>query len=70
MESFTMEEVREIGKVKGILSVSKFEQKTDLIRVIQLADGREPCFMSGKECPAGFCMWIEECAPAQKATAA
>lgn len=65
MESISMEEVREIGKARGILSVDKFKLKADLIRVIQLADGREACFMSGEECQDSFCMWTEECAPAR-----
>lgn len=61
MESISMEEVREIGKIKGILSVNKYERKADLIRVIQLADGRDPCFATEWGCPGGFCMWVEEC---------
>lgn len=61
MESISMEEVREIGKAKGILSVNKFERKVDLIRTIRLADGREPCFMAEWGCSGRFCMWVEEC---------
>lgn len=63
-----MEEVREIGRARGILSVNKFVSKVDLIRVIQEAEGREPCFMTDWECPGGFCMWSEECASAHKAS--
>lgn len=70
MESISMEEVREIGRVKGILSVNKFERKADLIRVIQLADGREPCFATDWRCPGGFCMWVEECVFSRKASTA
>ncbi len=69
MESNALEEVREIARMKGILSANKFEHKVDLIRMIQLADGREPCFMADWECPSGFCMWAEECIRGRKVVA-
>ncbi len=70
MEIISMDEVREIGKLKGVLSVGKYESKRELIRVIQLADGHQPCFMSGEECYSDFCMWMEECAPSRAGSAA
>lgn len=70
METITIDELREIGRVKGILSLEKFESTTELIRVIQLADGHEPCFMSGEKCTDDFCMWIEDCGITRTASAA
>lgn len=70
METITIDELREIGRVKGILSLDKFESMTELIRVIQLADGHEPCFMIGEKCNDDFCMWIEECGLARTVSAA
>ena len=66
----SMEEVREMGEVMGILSVNKFECKTDLIRVIQLADGHEPCFNADGLCRSRLCMWASECLVANKGHAA
>lgn len=65
MDGISIDELREIGSLKGILSVNKYESKVDLIRTIQLADGHEPCFAGGKECPDDFCMWVEECISAR-----
>ncbi|MBI5177855.1 MAG: hypothetical protein HZA04_01175 [Nitrospinae bacterium] len=57
----TMEEVREFGKTIGILSVSKFSRKMELIRTIQLANGEEDCFMSPLPCSKTRCIWRDEC---------
>lgn len=65
--SITMEDVRAFAATKGILSVKKFNRKADLIRLIQLTDGRDPCFMTERECHGSFCMWVEECGSALKA---
>lgn len=68
-ERISMEEAREIARMMGILSVDKFECKTDLIRVIQLAKGHEPCFDAGGKCRDRLCMWSVECGPAHKVSA-
>lgn len=65
-ELILMEEVREIARMMGILSVDKFECKTDLIRVIQLEKGHEPCFDEGGKCRDRLCMWVVECGLAHK----
>ncbi len=57
----SMSEVREIARLKGVLSVNQFKSKADLIRVIQLADEQEPCFNSGKDCCRELCMWADDC---------
>lgn len=56
-----MEEVRAIARMMGILSVNKYECHTDLIRVIQLARGHEPCFDTDGKCRDHLCMWSVEC---------
>lgn len=63
-----MEEVREIARMTGILSVNKYESEADLIRVIQLAKGHEPCFDTDGECRDRSCMWVVECNPGSKCT--
>lgn len=63
LNRFSIDEVREIGATMGILSVKKYECKADLIRVIQLAEGREPCFNSDGVCQTRFCMWAGDCLP-------
>lgn len=70
MGNISIDDLREIGRAKGIMSTGKYALRTDLIRVIQLADGCEPCFKSDEKCQNGFCMWVEECAPAHMAASA
>lgn len=38
-------------------------KKTDIVRVIQLKEGNQPCFDSGKaaECGQSGCLWINAC---------
>ncbi len=66
MLTMTMDDVREIARANGILSVDKFKRKIDLIQLIQLAEGREPCFMINSDCRGGVCMWREECVTARQ----
>lgn len=56
-----LEEIKEIAKQHNI-KVGKLK-KAELIRAIQLAEGNEVCFESGKsaECGQLSCLWRIDC---------
>lgn len=56
-----LEEIKEIAKQHNI-KVGKLK-KADLIRAIQLAEGNEVCFESGKsaDCGQPDCLWRSDC---------
>lgn len=57
-----MTEIREIAKALDIQSVHKFENKEDLIRTIQLAEGYSDCFRRGhNDCTNHKCAWFDDC---------
>lgn len=57
----TLDEIREIASSLGIQSVHKFDQKDDLIRTIQLAEGHSDCFRRIPGCANEKCAWIDDC---------
>ncbi len=57
----TMDELREFATALGIQSVNKFENKEDLVRTIQLAEGYNDCFRRSKDCPDEKCAWYDDC---------
>lgn len=63
--SISIEELRDIGKALGILSVNKFG-KSELIRTIQLAEGWDECFGQGLVCGDTECVWRAECLAGEK----
>lgn len=56
-----LEEIKEIAKQHNI-KVGKLK-KAELVRAIQLAEGNEVCFESGKagECGQSDCLWRVDC---------
>ncbi len=56
-----MDEIREMAKVLDIQSVSKFKNKEDLIRTIQLAEGNQDCFKREQDCGQTNCAWYQDC---------
>ena len=56
-----LDEIKEIAKQHNI-KVGKLK-KTELVRAIQLAEGNEACFDSGKasECGQDECLWRVDC---------
>jgi hypothetical protein len=56
-----LEEIKEIAKQLDI-KVAKLK-KADLVRAIQLAEGNEVCFETGKasECAQAGCLWRSDC---------
>jgi len=56
----SLDELRDIGRSLGILSVNKFN-KNELIRTIQLAEGWDECFGQEHECGDTECVWRTEC---------
>jgi hypothetical protein len=57
----TMDEIREFAKALGIQSSGKFENKEDLIRTIQLAEGYTDCFRRIHDCTLEKCAWYDDC---------
>lgn len=57
----TLDEIREFAKVLGIQSLHKFENKEDLIRTIQLAEGYSDCFRRIPGCAKEKCAWFDDC---------
>ncbi len=56
-----MDEIREFAKALGIQSVSKFTNKEDLIRTIQLSEGNQDCFKRIPGCTEKTCTWYVDC---------
>lgn len=56
-----LEEIKEIAKQHNI-KVGKLK-KAELVRAIQLAEGNDACFESGRsgECGQSACLWREDC---------
>ena len=56
-----LDEIKEIARQRNI-KTGKLK-KSDLVRIIQQAEGNEPCFDSGKaaQCGQEGCMWREDC---------
>jgi len=56
-----VDEIREIAKAHNIKCGKA--KKAELVRMIQQAEGNEPCFDSGKsqECGQENCLWREDC---------
>ena len=56
-----LEEIKEIARQHNI-KVGKLK-KADLARAIQVAEGNEACFESGKasECGQAGCLWRSDC---------
>ena len=57
----TMDELREFAKALGIQSVHKYENKEDLVRTIQLAEGYGDCFRRIHDCTNEKCAWFDDC---------
>ncbi len=57
----TMDEIREFARALDIQSVSVFDNKEDLIRTIQLAEGSSDCFGRVRDCAETNCAWYEDC---------
>jgi hypothetical protein len=57
----TIEEVREFAGAVGILLVSRYHAKDELIRTIQMAMGRDACFGIDPCCRKRKCEWSDEC---------
>lgn len=57
-----LEEIKEIAKRYNIKTGKA--KKSDLVRTIQLAEGNEQCFDSGRAtlCGQDTCLWREDCA--------
>jgi hypothetical protein len=56
-----LEEIKEIAKQNNI-KVGKLK-KAELVRAIQLAEGNDVCFESGRagDCGQSACLWREDC---------
>lgn len=56
-----IQDIRVIVKTKNAPVTGK--KKVDLIRAIQLVEGNEQCFDTGKSstCLQGECLWREDC---------
>jgi len=54
--------IKEIARQHSIKSGKA--KKTELVRMIQQAEGNEPCFDNGKaaQCCQESCLWREDCA--------
>jgi len=57
----TLDEIREFAHALEIQSVSRFENKEDLIRTIQLAEGHTDCFGQTALCEKRTCTWHADC---------
>ena len=57
-----LEEIKEIAKQFNIKAGKA--KKSDLVRTIQLVEGNEECFNSGRAtlCGQDTCLWREDCA--------
>jgi hypothetical protein len=57
-----MDEIKEIAKLHNIKAGKM--KKADLVRAVQLAEGNEVCFDTGKAdtCLQAACLWREDCA--------
>ena len=57
-----LEEIKEIAKQHNI-KIGKLK-KAELVQAIQLVEGNEVCFESGKadECGQAECLWRADCA--------
>ncbi len=57
----TKEEVKKFAVQRGI-APGKLN-KVDLIRLIQITEGNEPCYMTGKAsvCGQSDCLWRADC---------
>lgn len=60
-EGMTLSDIREIGRAFGILSLEKFNRKDDLIRTIQIAQGKNECFKLDPTCSKINCQWRTDC---------
>jgi hypothetical protein len=56
-----MDEIKEIAKQHNIKAGKM--KKADLVRAVQLAEGNEVCFDTGKAagCLQAACLWREDC---------
>lgn len=58
-----LEEIRERARVLGLSTVTLAGTKRTLIPAIQLAEGREACFLTDHRlfCSNGDCEWRRDC---------
>lgn len=56
-----MQEIKAIAKERGLKSGSL--KKIELVRVLQVSEGNEPCFGMGKSgvCGQTECLWKADC---------
>jgi hypothetical protein len=56
-----LNEVKKIAKVMGLETARVTKEK--LVRTIQLEEGNDPCFGTGRatECGQQSCLWREDC---------
>ncbi|BCS53369.1 SAP domain-containing protein [Geobacter sp. SVR] len=57
----TFNQIRAIAAERGIRVAGM--KKTEMVRAIQLQEGNQPCFDSGKaaECGQPGCLWVAAC---------
>lgn len=57
----TFEKIRNIARELGIKVVGV--KKADIVRAIQLREGNQPCFATGRaaDCGQPNCLWIRIC---------
>lgn len=56
-----LNEVKKIAKVMGLETARVTKEK--LVRAIQVEEGNDPCFATGRatECGQQSCIWREDC---------
>ena len=57
----TYEQIKEIARERGIRIAGV--KKVDVVRAIQVQEGNEPCFATGRasECSQMHCLWLKAC---------
>lgn len=57
----TFEKIRNIARELGVKVVGV--KKADIVKAIQLREGNEPCFASGRsaDCGQPHCLWVKIC---------
>jgi len=56
-----MQEIKSIAKVKGVKAGTL--KKAELVQAIQMAEGNEACFGTGRSATCGQmeCLWKDDC---------
>ncbi|HEX9078260.1 MAG TPA: SAP domain-containing protein [Desulfuromonadaceae bacterium] len=57
----TFAEIKDIARERGVRIAGM--KKAEIVRAIQLKEGNEPCFATGRaaECGQARCLWVKAC---------